>query len=158
MRRWIAGELKRRGLPKSLGIIEQWLGITRDEWRRAKDSDVKYIEHRYPLLELGMTRGDCLNWLKKHGLPTPGKSSCTFCPYHNAAMWAELKRQNGPDWKEAIKIDEAIRDKRPPYPLFVHSARIPLVEAVDIPEDYGVKQLSMFDDDDAECDSGYCFL
>jgi len=41
-----------------------------------------------------------------------------------------MKRENGPDWKEAIEIDEMIRDKRPPYPLFVHSARVPLEEAV----------------------------
>lgn len=84
-----------------------------------------------------------------------------------------------PDWAQAVEVDEAIRDKRPPYPLFVHSSRKPLPEAVVIPEDFGAEQLSLFDfidpddfvhatrivtqssgidDKDAECDSGYCFL
>jgi len=75
-------------------------------------------------------------------------------------MWQEMKRENGHDWQQAIEIDKAIRDKRPPYPLFIHSARIPLQEAVTIPEDFGATQLELmaFDDYDAECDSGYCFL
>lgn len=59
--------------------VELWLGISTDEWHRAKDADVGYITHRFPLLELGMSRADCLNWLEAHGLPSPGKSSCTFC-------------------------------------------------------------------------------
>lgn len=158
MRRYISQILKEREIAKTPGVVEQWLGITKDEFHRAKDSDVKYIEHKYPLLDLGMNRGDCLNWLKAHNLPSPGKSSCTFCPYHSETMWAELKRENGPDWADAVKVDEVIRDKRPPYDLFVHSSRMPLIEAVKIAEDFGYEQLDLFDDQDSQCDSGYCFL
>ena len=160
MRRHIAIELKRRKLSKTPGVVEQWLGITLDEWQRAKDSDVKYIKHRFPLLEMKMSRADCLAWLQSHNLPNPGKSSCTFCPYHNRITWEQMKRENGPDWKQAIEVDGRVRDKRPPYPLFVHSHRKPLDEAVSIPEDFGATQLSFLDsdDNDAECDSGYCFL
>lgn len=156
VRRFVSDELARRKLQKSAGIVEQWLGITTDEWQRAKDSDVKYITHRYPLLDMGMSRADCINWLQDNNLPIPGKSSCTFCPYHSRAMWQQLKRSNGADWAQAVAVDEAIRDKRPPYPLFVHIARIPIVEAVQIPEDYGAKQLGL--ELDVPCDSGYCFL
>jgi len=46
MRRYIAAELERRELAKTAGIVEQWLGISEDEWHRAKDSDVKYVAHR----------------------------------------------------------------------------------------------------------------
>lgn len=88
-------ELKQRGVPKSPGIVEQWIGITLDEWQRAKDSDVQYIKHAFPLLDRNMTRQDCLNYLKRHNLPVPGKSSCTFCPYHSRIAWEEMKRANG---------------------------------------------------------------
>lgn len=157
VRRRIAEELLARGLNKDAGIVEQWLGITLDEWHRAKDSDVKYITHTFPLLDKKMTRADCAGWLQRHDLPMPVKSSCTFCPYHNRAAWQQLKRDGGADWAEAVEIDAKIRDARPPYPLFVHSARIPLEDAVSIPEDNGWAQLSMIIPDD-ECDSGYCFL
>jgi hypothetical protein len=138
---------------------ELWIGISKDEWTRAKDSDVKYIAHRFPLLELGMTRADCITWLQRHGLEVPGKSSCTFCPFHSARAWQEMKRENGHDWQQAVEIDAAIRDKRPPYPLYLHRSCKPLPEAVTIPEDYGYEQLDMFVDlQDAACDSGACFL
>jgi hypothetical protein len=155
MRRWIAAELKRSGIKKTPGVVEQWLGITLDEWHRAKDSDVQYIVHRYPLLEMDMTRGDCLAWLKEHNLPSPGKSACVFCPYQSPAKWHEMKRQNSMDWRHAVEVDAAIRDVRSPFELFVHSARLPLPDAVAIPEDHGMVQSSIFNE---ECDSGYCFF
>jgi len=155
MRRLIAAELQRRELDKTPGIVEQWLGISEDEWHRAKDSDVRYINHRYPLLEKGMRRGDCVTWLERNGLEVPGKSACVFCPYHNRLAWEEMKRNEPEDWAVAVEIDLQIRNVRPPYPLFVHSARVPLKEAVSIPEDKGFSQLGIFD---AECDSGHCFL
>lgn len=155
MRRYISDELQRRDLGKTPGVVEQWLGISEDEWYRAKDSDVKYITHRYPLLERGMRRGDCVTWLERNVLEVPGKSACVFCPYHNRQAWADMKRNEPEDWAVAVSIDLQIRDVRPPYPLFVHSARVPLTEAVSIPEDKGYTQAGMFD---AECDSGHCFL
>ena len=42
MRKWL--QANRQGWP-----VEQWLGISMDEIQRMKDSDVKYITHRWPL-------------------------------------------------------------------------------------------------------------
>lgn len=157
MRRWLRKELKRQGIPKKPGSVEQWLGISLDEVERAKDSDVKWQVHRFPLLEKRMTRAACVAWLTAHGLPVPPKSSCVFCPYHTRKTFAEMKRVNGSDWQTAIRVDEAIRDKRPGFVAYVHPDRIPLIE-LKIAEDFGAKQLSFVDTADAECDSGYCFL
>ena len=158
MRRYISSTLEKTNLKKHEGTVDQWLGITVDEWHRAKDSDVKYIKHKFPLIDKKMSRNDCIEWLKKNSLPNPGKSSCTFCPYHSKLFWEKMKRENGADWNQAVWVDERIRNERPPYPLFVHSARVPLPEAVRIPEDFGATQGEMFDVEDIECDSGYCFL
>lgn len=52
------------------GAVSMLIGISRDEASRMKDSQVKYIVNRYPLaLEKYMTRGDCIEWLKRHGYP-----------------------------------------------------------------------------------------
>lgn len=157
MKRWLTEELALLGLKKSPGIVEQWLGITLDEIERVRESDVKWQVLRYPLLEKKMTRQACINWLQSNGLPVPPKSSCVFCPYHRRVTWAEMKRDNGPDWKAAVEVDEAIRDKRPGYVAYVHPDRIPLIE-LKITEDFGASQLSFVDTSNAECDSGYCFL
>lgn len=144
MRRWL--RVNRNGQR-----VDQWLGISLDEVQRMRDSDVKYISHRYPLVDLRMTRHDCVRWLERHGLEVPPKSACVFCPFHDMAAWRELKQRGGEDWYQAVEVDETIRHARPPYSLFVHPARIPLVN-VDLrtPEDRG--QLSLWD---TEC-AGVC--
>lgn len=138
------------------GAVEMLIGISADEWSRMRTSDVAYITHRYPLVDKGIDRAGCIRYLLDHDLPVPPKSSCTFCPYHNARSWAELKREGGRDWQQAVAADEAIRHIRPPWPLFVHPARVPLADAVRIPEDHDTQQSDMFDDE-AGCVSGTCF-
>ncbi len=54
-----------------------------------------------------------------------------------------------------VAVDEAIRDKRPPFALSVHPGRKPLPAAVVIPEDFGASQPT-FDVFEA-CDSGFCW-
>lgn len=132
-------------------LVEQWIGISLDEALRMKPSDVKYITHRWPLIERRMTRHDCARWLEAHGLEVPSRSSCVFCPYHNLAAWQELKQSGNGDWTKAVEIDRAIRKARPPYDLFVHPARIPL-EEVDLRTMQEKGQLSLWDE---EC-TGYC--
>lgn len=140
--------------------VDLWMGISTDEWTRAKDADVKYIKHCFPLLDLNMSRSDCLEWLAAHDLPSPGKSSCVFCPFLKIGAWQEMKRAGGADWQHALEVDASIRNLRLPGELFVHPRRVPLDKAVVIPEDFGHTQLELLasDDEDAECDSGHCFL
>jgi len=143
MRRWL--QAHREGRP-----VEQWIGISLDEFQRMKPSDVKYITNRWPLIERRMTRLDCIQWLDRHGLEVPPKSACTFCPYHSTAEWRRIKA-TPEDWREAVEVDRAIRKARPPYDLFVHPARIPL-EDVDLRTEQERGQLSLWDN---EC-TGIC--
>ena len=150
MRRWIAAELKRRGLKKTPGIVQQWIGISLDEYRRMKDNDVKYIDNRWPLIEMKMTRASCIEWLTSHNLEVPPRSACTFCPFHSSKEWRQIK--NTPeDWKEAVEVDLAIRKVRPSYDIFVHPARKPLDE-IDFRTAEEKGQLSLWDQ---ECE-GIC--
>lgn len=144
LRRWL--QANRNGTP-----IEQWIGISLDEFQRMKDSDVKYVVNRWPLIEKRMTRQNCVIWLDRHGIEVPPKSACVFCPYHNSAAWREMKAEGGADWQKAVEVDEAIRKVRPPYDLYVHPARIPLVD-IDLRSEQEKGQLSLWD---AEC-SGIC--
>lgn len=88
------------------GQFELWLGISLDEWQRMSDSRVKYIDHRFPLVELRMTREDCSRFLSDEGLPVPVKSACIGCPYRNAVEWLELEPD---EFQEAVEFDELNR-------------------------------------------------
>ena len=140
------------------GAVPSLQGISYDEWRRMRTSDVKYIENKYPLVDMRMTRSDCVAWLQSHQLDVPPKSACVFCPFKNIDSWKELKRQGGEDWQYAVAADTAIRNKRVGHGhlLYVHPARKPLAEAVNIPEDHGAYQSEL--DLEAPCDSGHCFV
>lgn len=70
--------------------------------------------------------------------------------FHSTAEWRRIK-QTPEDWQEAITVDEAIRKVRPPYDLYLHPSRIPLVD-VDLRSEADRGQLSLWD---AECD-GVC--
>ena len=158
VRAFCRAELARRGidgLPP--GSVEMWMGISLDEIERMRDSDVKYIANRYPLIERRITRQQCEEWLLTHHLPIPPKSSCTFCPYRSPVGWQSIKRRGGPDWDKAVAVDTAIRDRRHNgHVLFLHPARKPLAEAVVIPEDFGMSQVEMFDEGAMGCDGGIC--
>ena len=64
--------------------------------------------NRWPLIERGMTRQNCLSWLDRHDSPRPPKSSCVACPFHSDAEWRRL-RDDPEAWDSAIVVDAAIR-------------------------------------------------
>ncbi|WP_245809821.1 hypothetical protein [Cohnella massiliensis] len=122
--------------------VTEWIGISADEIQRIKPSRVPWITHRWPLVELGMSRGGCYSWLQRHGYPIPPKSSCIGCPFHDDRLWLEMKRDDPESWKEAVFIDYEIRKlKRFRGQVFLHRSCLPL-DQVDLNEN----QLDLFDD------------
>ena len=115
------------------GSVEQWIGISLDEWQRADESRVQYIHNRYPLLQHDMTREDCARWLEEHDLPVPIKSACVGCPFRKASEWLEMRESTPGEWAEAVAFDEQIRhhklDRVTAGELYVYKHRAPLTEA-----------------------------
>lgn len=116
-----------------VGII-QWIGISRDEMIRMKDSGVQYITNRYPLVDLRMTRDRCIKWLEAHSYPVPVKSACFYCPYHGNQYWNELKTtdpvlferaaQFEDDWNMQVKRDMRATQIR--VRICLHRSLVPL--------------------------------
>ena len=130
------------------------LGITTDESIRMRDSNVQWITHSYPLIDMDWNRNDCDNYLRTLGLAAV-KSACVFCPYRSNYGWAKIRANPG-DWKAAIAYDEQLRQKRPQGgDLFVHPDRVPLREA-QVPD--LASMIPLFDDHGGfgnECE-GHC--
>lgn len=119
--------------------VEQWIGISLDEAHRMKPSRVSVaIVHRWPLVEIRMTRQGCLAWMQRRGYPKPAKSACTFCPYHDDALWRDMKTNDPVSFADAVRVDRAIRNgaiskegkRTSPTEWFLHVSRTPL-ESVD---------------------------
>jgi 3'-phosphoadenosine 5'-phosphosulfate sulfotransferase (PAPS reductase)/FAD synthetase len=92
---------------KNTLMVEQLIGISVDEAQREKPSRKREIRNIFPLLDLYMTRNDCLNWMQKHGYPEPPKSACTFCPFHSDAMWEEIKAS--PEWESVVHFERELQ-------------------------------------------------
>ena len=58
--------------------VRQYMGIAYDEIHRMKDSRVPFVTNLYPLIDLKMTRDDCIATIQRSGLPIPEKSGCFF--------------------------------------------------------------------------------
>lgn len=146
--RELAGLKKGQRAPKGKILAHQIMGISMDEVIRMKPSREKWSEKIYPLIEMRMTRHDCLVWLKKHGYKIPNKSACTFCPYHDQATWREMKMNDPVSWAEAVKMDELIRNgtRGTKQKLYVHRSLTPLAE-VDLRSEKDMGQLSLFGED-----------
>jgi hypothetical protein len=140
------------GIPKGKRVpensIKMMIGISKDEAQRMKPSDRKWIKNIWPLIDLSMTRLDCIKWMKEHGYPEPPKSSCTICPYHDDKLWNELKKTD--EWQEIVYIDKVIRNKQGSnHAQFMHRSLRPIDDAVFKVDD---KTIDMFGN---EC-TGYC--
>lgn len=130
--------------------IRLWMGISTDEILRAKESQVGYIKNVFPLLDMEMSRTDCLKWFENNNLPLPPKSACIICPFHSNKHWRDMKENDSESWEMAVEFDKKIR--RLPNvdsDVFLHRQCVPLDEAF-----LGVEQISMFDE---ECE-GMCGL
>jgi hypothetical protein len=147
--RELAGYKPRQRMPKN--TVEVWIGISTDEAMRMKPAWNRWAVNRWPLIEKRMNRGDCLAWLDRNRYPTPPKSSCIGCPFHNATEWREIKK-NAIEWQEAVSVDSAIRHAfKMKGTQFMHSSHKPLSEVdLSTPEDRG--QLNLFNN---ECE-GMC--
>lgn len=134
-----------RPVPRGV-FVEQWIGISRDEFGRAKDSGIQYLRSAFPLLDLedaadgreGWTRDDCLRYLRTRGWGTTPKSACIGCPFHGNAQWRRLRDEQPDEWADAVDFDRAIRagnarGNANGKPLlgeaYLHRSRLPLDQA-----------------------------
>jgi hypothetical protein len=88
---------------------EQWFGFTLDEIERLKDSRVKFIVNRFPLIEKRMLRSDCERYLQERGLPVPPKSACVCCPYRTSSEWLEMREESPDEWRDVCEFDDENR-------------------------------------------------
>jgi hypothetical protein len=103
------------------GGAEVWIGISRDEAHRMKPANVQYTINRWPLIEAGMTRHDCLRKLERWNIDAP-RSACCGCPFLNDADWQRMRA--GPEWPETV----ALSHKLALTGQFMHRSLTPLDE------------------------------
>lgn len=135
------------------------LGISLDEFTRMRtNTDKKTIAWKtldYPLIDLRLDRAQCLEIIRRAGLPVPPKSACWFCPYHSLQTWQEMRQKQPVMFHKALELEKTLNETRSRLNLdrvWLTRKLKPLDQAT-----CELDQLSLFDEDDI-CDSGYCFM
>lgn len=144
--------MKKHGAHKTTpGIVG--IGISVDEFKRMRSDDPRYPfkVKEYPLIDLRLTRQDCINIIASAGLPVPPKSSCWFCPFHSPAEWTRLRQERPDLFARSAEMEQIANEKLIALgrtPAYLTRFLIPLEQAI------GNQAMMDFDDD--TCESGYC--
>jgi hypothetical protein len=140
--RQMLGYAPRKRIPP--GSAEVWIGISTDEAMRMKPAQNAWQVNRWPLIEAGISRRQCLKWLVAHGW-FPPKSSCLGCPYHSDEQWRAI-RAIPDEWADVVAIDRSLREgdaRGQRHHKFMHRSMKPLDEVdLSTPEERG--QLNLF--------------
>ena len=145
--RELLGKGRRERIAK--GSVECWIGISVDEAMRIKPATAQWQINRWPLIEKRMSRGDCLEWIRRAGYRDPPKSSCIGCPFHSNLHWRHMRNNTPEEWADAVYVDALIRSGGTAFNAtirgeqYMHPSLQPL-DRVDLstPEDHG--QLNLF--------------
>jgi hypothetical protein len=136
-------------------------GISTDEYHRAtpsRESD-SYIS-AYPLIELGISRSDCLRLVADAGLPQPPKSSCWFCPFKVGRGWQTLRTERPDIFNKAVELEKMLNQKRGSTKddrIFLSGAGA--TRGLSLDKVFADQQLTLLPewiDEQDGCESGYC--
>ena len=143
-------ELKKGEKRKKGTHVELLMGISYDEIFRMKPNRIKWVENKYPLIDLKLKRQDCIEWFEKHYNRKPPRSACVYCPFKNNQEWLDLKLNHKNEWEQVIDFDRRIRlGTKTKDEIFLHKECKPINEIDFYKKD---NQLNLFNN---ECE-GMC--
>ena len=110
-----------------------WIGISWDEIQRMRESRMRGVKHRWPLLEIQMRRHQCLDWMEANGYPKAPRSACVYCPYHSNKEWRRLKTEEPEAFAAAVEYEKRLQEQAAKAPRldetpYLHPSRVPLSE------------------------------
>ena len=143
---WKSRPVRRFIRNQELTSGEIWIGFSSDEVNRMRGNDLRQKwTHTYPLIDLRMTRGDCVKLVEDMGWGIPPRSACWMCPYRNDQEWLMIKGTE--DFDKAVALEKELQKSDPD--VFFHNSCEPLTEV-----NFNENQTDLFG---KPCTSGMCF-
>jgi 3'-phosphoadenosine 5'-phosphosulfate sulfotransferase (PAPS reductase)/FAD synthetase len=103
----------------SQGECELMIGLNYDERdsREGNHGLLSNVTYSYPLIDLKLTRADCIRILKEHNLmpdfpPYMSRGGCVGCFFKKKRELASLAIEAPEEMSQVVEIEKAIQDKR----------------------------------------------
>jgi 3'-phosphoadenosine 5'-phosphosulfate sulfotransferase (PAPS reductase)/FAD synthetase len=144
--------LKEQGIHRATA----WIGYAldeRDRYKPTKEDSTGPWYRSFPLLDLNLTKRDCIQIIEDAGLPLPPPSACWMCPNKPNEEWRYLRDNYPSAFSQACDMDEEVRDEdmaQGHAGVWLHHSRVPLRTA-DIERD-DRKEAGR------QCGLGMCFV
>ncbi|WJN61318.1 phosphoadenosine phosphosulfate reductase [Pseudomonas sp. SO81] len=90
--------------------VVKLIGYDLDEPHRGKPFEDDKFVNRYPLLEWGWGREECVAAIAAAGLPQPGKSSCFYCPSMTKPEILQLRKEHPDLLIRALNIETTAKN------------------------------------------------
>ena len=131
--------------------VEQVIGISLDEARRMRPAAYRWLKNSYPLVEAGISRAGCLEWMKEHGYPEPPRSACYMCPYMSDTRIRTMRDHEPELYRRLVWFDGEIRRLQKEKlnraeitgTLYIHRSCRP-IDTIDLSTDIDRGQLTLF--------------
>ena len=144
---WKTRVVQRFCRQQGIADADQWIGFTIDEMDRMRVyRDGRPWQHVYPLIDLKLTRGDCLALIERAGWPSPPRSACWMCPFRSDKEWSLMVEQSPDDFAKAVALEAEVQERDPA--AFLHRSLLP-IGRVDF-----TREPDMFS---KPCNAGGCF-
>jgi len=126
----------------------QGIGISLDEYQRMRNDPAL----EYPLIEMEITRRQCIRIIQGAGLPVPPPSSCWFCPFHRLDVWKEMANRQPELFAKAVEMEKTLIDRR-----LLNGHDEVYFTSYNRPLDQVIGLQGMLDFEEV-CESGYCMV
>lgn len=133
-----------------------WIGYAldeRDRYKPTKEDKTGPWYRGFPLLDLNLTKRDCIQLIKDAGLPLPPPSACWMCPNKPNEEWRYLRDTYPAAFAQACQLDDEVRDEdiaQGHAGVWLHHSRTPLREAdLEVDDRKGESR---------QCGLGMCFV
>jgi len=83
-----------------------YIGYTINEFKRMKHSRDDDLHNQYPMISMGWTLEDAINYIKSKHQVVPHRSWCWFCPFQSQGSWKELRRNHLDLYHKAKELEQ----------------------------------------------------
>jgi len=130
---------------------EQWHNLEGMKAKRPRKLGF-WNKQEYPLLDLGLSRADCIAIIQSVGLPIPPKSACKWCPFNSKSRWVNRKINDRATFDLSCKMEKFVNEKRG----LLGKDRVTLHPGGQMLDVAIPDQIPMFDFEDGGCELGTC--